>query len=110
MDPETDPKDTDSLRHLAEACRKTLQRLMEEEESQEDVHVAEEGHWASRQFAEFNMWCMKVGINHQGLRSIDIRLKDVPGTLEMIRQLLQSLTKDMNGLSLQECVPVVWIC
>ncbi|KAF8867424.1 hypothetical protein BDZ45DRAFT_734690 [Acephala macrosclerotiorum] len=97
---EADPKDTASLRHLAQACEKHLRKLSQDEEAeaQEDVAKAREGYWASRQFAEFNLWCAKVGVNGEGLRSLDVRLKDVPEICELLRHLLQSVERDLNEL------------
>ncbi|CZR68612.1 uncharacterized protein PAC_18511 [Phialocephala subalpina] len=97
MEFEADPKDTASLKHLAQACERHLREVLRGEEVQEDIVKAREGHWASRQFAEFNLWCAKVGVSGEGLKSIDLRLKDVPEICELLRKLLQSLERDLNG-------------
>lgn len=59
--------------------------------------IAKEGHWTMRQYAEFNLWCTKIGVDGQGLRSIDVRLKDVPEICWFIRSLLSSLASDLKG-------------
>ncbi|KAN0082027.1 hypothetical protein V8E54_003325 [Elaphomyces granulatus] len=105
MELEADPKDTACLKHLAQACEKYLRKLSQDEEAQEDIAKAREGYWASRQFAEFNVWCAKVGVNGEGLRSIDVRLKDVPEICELLRHLLQSLERDLNELQQPAEVP-----
>jgi len=97
MEPEADPKETASLKHLAQTCEEHLQKLSQDEEAQQDVTKAREGYWASRQYAEFNLWCAKVGVDGEGLRSVDVRLKDVPEICELLRHLLQSLDCDLNG-------------
>lgn len=94
------PEDTSSLGHVALACQIHLQELLKEEESQENVAKAREGFWASRQSAEFNIWCTKVGVYGEGLRAIDVRLKEVPGIFELLKQLLQSLEHDLAGCPL----------
>lgn len=97
---ERDPEDTSSLGYIALACQIHLEALLKEEESQEGAVKATEGYWASRQSAEFNLWCNKVGVYGEGLRAIDVRLKDVPGISELLKQLLQSLEHDLAGCSL----------
>jgi hypothetical protein len=97
MEFEADPKDTASLKHLAQACERHMREVLRDEEAQEDIVKAREGHWGSRQFAEFNLWCAKVGVSGEGLKSIDVRLKDVPEICELLRKLLQSLERDLNG-------------
>ncbi|KAF6788995.1 Kinesin light chain 5 [Colletotrichum sojae] len=77
-DSEADPETTANLKDLAQACSRSLKRALAEEGAQEATVAAEKGFWASRQFAEFNLWCTKTGIHAQGLRSIHARLKDVP--------------------------------
>ncbi|UKZ69082.1 uncharacterized protein TrAtP1_010095 [Trichoderma atroviride] len=91
-------EDTLSLGHVALACQIHLQELLKDEESQEDAAKAREGFWASRQSAEFNLWCTKAGVYGEGLRAIDVRLKDVPGIFELLKQLLQSLLHDFAEL------------
>ncbi|UKZ73155.1 hypothetical protein TrVFT333_000796 [Trichoderma virens FT-333] len=102
---EVDPKDTASLRNIALACKRHLQNLQKDEDGQKDTVKAREGYWASRQCAEFNLWCTKVGVYGEGLRSIDVRLKDVPGICELLRQLLQSLEHDLEELQQPIRVP-----
>lgn len=97
---EVDPNDTTGLRNIALACERHLQKLQKNEEFQEDSVKAREGYWASRQCAEFNLWCTKVGVYSEGPRAIDVRLKDVPGIFELLRQLLQSLKHDLEGCRL----------
>lgn len=94
---EDDLEDTASLRYAALACHIRLQELLNSEEAQEDAAKAREGYWASRQSAEFNLWCTKVGVYDEGVRAIDVRLKDVPGIFELLKQLLQSLQHDLAG-------------
>ncbi|SPO04605.1 uncharacterized protein DNG_07290 [Cephalotrichum gorgonifer] len=95
---ESDPKDTLSLRLMAQSCRGHLQELLHVEETREDAAKAEAGHWASHQYAEFNLWCVKVGVDGEGLRSIDVRLKDVPEMCNILLHLLQSLNQDLREL------------
>lgn len=94
---ETDPRETANLKHLAECCERHLHKLLQDEEAQDDIAKAKDGHWASCQFSEFNLWCVKVGVHDEGLRSIDIRLKDVPEICNLLGHLLQSLKRDLNG-------------
>ena len=94
---EADPEQITSLKHLAQDCEKRLQKLSQDEEAQEDTVKTREGYWVSRQLAELNLWCAKVGVNGEGLRSIDARLKDVPEICKLLRHLLQSLERDLNG-------------
>ncbi len=85
---------TGSLAHQASSCQKVLQKLSDE--SEQDEHEPNE--WVGRQMAEFNLWCAKLGVNDEGHRSIDFRLKDVPETCEAIGLMLQSLQLDLNRL------------
>lgn len=94
---ESDPKDTASLKRIAENCEGRWRKLLQDEERQEDIIRAKEGHWASRQYAAFNMWCAKVGVHGKGLRSIDVRLKDVPEICKLLLYLLQSMERDLDG-------------
>ncbi|KAJ0386217.1 hypothetical protein COL922a_004862 [Colletotrichum nupharicola] len=96
MDLEADVKDIESLQWLAKNCAKLLEALLLEENAQAEEIIAKDGHWVSRQYAEFNLWCVKVGVNGQGLGSIDVRLKDVPETCAIIRDLLKSLQNDLQ--------------
>ncbi|KAF3074221.1 SNF1 protein kinase subunit beta-3 [Trichoderma lentiforme] len=95
---EVDPEDTGRLRDVALACKKYLQGFLKDEEAQDDTVNAREGYWASHQCAEFNLWCTKVGVHGEGLRAIDVRLKDVPGIFELLKQLLLSLKRDLEEL------------
>lgn len=87
---------TANLKRIAECCERHLHKLLQEEEGQDDMTKAKDGHWASRQFAGFNLWCDKVRVYGEGLRSIDIRLKDVPEICNLLGCLLQSLKRDLN--------------
>ncbi|KAF5494678.1 hypothetical protein CGCS363_v009111 [Colletotrichum siamense] len=98
MDLEADVKDIESLQWLAKNCAKLLEALLREENAQAEDIIAKDGHWVSRQYAEFNLWCVKVGVNGQGLGSIDVRLKDVPETCAVIRDLLKSLQNDLQKI------------
>ncbi|KAK2590356.1 hypothetical protein QQS21_011966 [Conoideocrella luteorostrata] len=95
---ETDPEYTITLKKTALICESHLRKLLEDEEARPRIVVAREGHWASRQFAEFNLWCTKVGVQSEGLQSIDVRLKDVPEICDLLGQLLGSLQRDLNEL------------
>lgn len=86
-----------SLRNLAQDCRSLLKHLLQDEDSRDDDLIAKEGHWAIRQYAEFNLWCTKVGVDGQGPRAIDVRLKDVPEICWFIKSLLSSLASDLKG-------------
>lgn len=99
MEFETDVDEITSLQNLAQGCRSRLKNLLQDEGLRNEDLVAKEGHWAMRQYAEFNLWCTKVGVDGQGLRSIDVRLKDVPEICWFIRSLLNSLASDLNGQS-----------
>jgi hypothetical protein len=94
---ETDPKDTASLKNLAETCAAQLQKLSENEQVEQVSCGPNDGFWASRRSAEFNMWCAKVGVFGEGSRSLDVRLKDVPEICELLMHLLKSLEGDLNG-------------
>ncbi|KAH0422826.1 ankyrin repeat protein [Colletotrichum camelliae] len=98
MDLEADVRDIESLQWLAKNCAKLLEALLLEENAQAEEIIAKDGHWVSRQYAEFNLWCVKVGVNGQGLRSIDVRLKDVPETCAVIRDLLKALQSDLKKI------------
>jgi len=94
---ETDKNDTASLAHLANICAEQLHILTKKEESSGSKDVAQHGYWASRQLAEYNIWCSNIGIHGEGSRSIDLRLKDVPAICELLKDLLQSLWDDLRG-------------
>lgn len=96
---EAKPDDTASLKKLAQDCETRLRRLSREEEAQKDIAKPKDGYWTSHQVIEFNLWCTKVGVYSEGLRSIDLRLKDVPEICEILRNLLQSLKRDITGES-----------
>lgn len=98
MDPEADPHDTASLKQIAQACAKQFEHLSEDEETREASANTRDGFWASRQSAEFNMWCTKIGVHSEGLRSIDVRLKDVPEICKLLLNLLRSLHRDLDDL------------
>jgi hypothetical protein len=57
-----------------------------------------DGFWASGQIADFNLWCSKLGVDAQGTRSIDVRLKDVPEICAIILYLLKELKHDLDDL------------
>ena len=110
MDPEADPKETASLRHLSLTCAKQFQQLSKNEETVENSHKKQNKHeslsyddtatdrfWASRLAVEFNLWCARIGVHAEGLRSIDVRLKDVPEICKLLLHLLQALHSDLNG-------------
>lgn len=97
MEIEADVHDIASLQNLAQGCKILLKSLLQDENSRNEDLTAKEGHWAMRQYAEFNLWCTKVGVDGQGLRSIDVRLKDVPEICWFIRSLLSTLTSDLKG-------------
>jgi hypothetical protein len=94
---EVDPADTASLKRLAQSCAIHLQTFSDSEQECHTSQESSDGFWASRQSAEFNMWCAKVGILGEGHRSLDIRLKDVPEIFELLMHLLESLQSDLNG-------------
>ncbi|KAF0320090.1 ankyrin repeat protein [Colletotrichum asianum] len=98
MDLEADVEDIESLQWLAKDCAKLLDDLLLQENAQAEEIIAKEGHWVSRQYGEFNLWCVKVGVHGQGLRSIDVRLKDVPETCAVVRDLLKSLQNDLEKI------------
>lgn len=97
---EVDPEDTTRLRNTALVCKHHLQKLLKNEEAQEDAVSVREGYWASRQCSEFNLWCTMIGVYGEGLQAMDVRLKDVPGIFKLLKQLLQSLEHDLEGLRL----------
>ncbi len=92
---------TESLAQQAVGCRVMLRKLLEETE--QDEHELDE--WVGRQMAELNVWCAKLGVNDQGHRSIDFRLKDVPEMCDAIGLLLQSLRLDLDRLSAAALTP-----
>lgn len=96
MDLEASSEDTASIKSLAQACEQHLKRLSEIEKFPGHT-PAGEGYWASRQFAEFNLWCSKIGMSGEGHRSLDYRLKDVPEICSFIKRLLLWLEQDLKG-------------
>jgi len=96
-DLEASLKDTASLRHIAQGCGNRFGQLMQIEDSQSVEINARDGYWVSRQSAEFNMWCARLGVHCEGLRSIDVRLKDVPEICDLLLLLLQSLRQDLDN-------------
>jgi hypothetical protein len=54
--------------------------------------------WASGQITDFNLWCSKLGVDAKGIRSIDVRLKDVPEICTILLHLLQALRSDLEDL------------
>ncbi|KAK4063855.1 hypothetical protein Trihar35433_8563 [Trichoderma harzianum] len=95
---EVGPEDTTRLRDLALVCKRYLQKFLKDEEAKDDKVKVRDEYWASSQCIEFNLWCTKVGVYGEGLRSIDVRLKDVPKIFELLKQLLQSLERDLEEL------------
>ncbi|KAJ5613659.1 hypothetical protein N7528_007313 [Penicillium herquei] len=92
---ETDVQETAYLRELAQRCVNHFMAISKQQEIEdENVH----SHWVARQSAEFNVWCTNIGVNGEGLRSIDLRLKDVPEICDLLRHLLNSLDRDLNEL------------
>ncbi|KAJ5726292.1 uncharacterized protein N7483_007649 [Penicillium malachiteum] len=92
---ETDVKDTANLRNLAQRCVSQF-ILIAKQDGVENGIV--DSHWAARQSAEFNVWCTNIGVNGEGIRSIDLRLKDVPDICSLLRHLLESLDYDLKEL------------
>ncbi|ROW15179.1 hypothetical protein VPNG_03035 [Cytospora leucostoma] len=99
---EADPKDTASVENIADDCKRYLVSLGQDEALHGDVTKVAERYWASRQLAEFNLFCDKLGVYRKGLRSIDIRLKDVPDILKLLSKLLQWLKHDLEDLQQPE--------
>jgi hypothetical protein len=98
MDPEVDPEQTFSLRRLAQTCVEQFQQLSLRGERERFNATGRNGFWLSRQVAEFNTWCSRTNIHSEGLRSIDVRLKDVPEICDILLQLLRSLSLDLDDL------------
>ncbi|KAJ6031364.1 hypothetical protein N7540_002096 [Penicillium herquei] len=97
MADETDAKDIATLKELAEKCVGHLILISRQEEIESDI-VENYSYWATRQSAEFNVWCTNIGMNGKGLRSIDLRLKDVPEICDLLKHLLNSLKHDLKEL------------
>jgi hypothetical protein len=104
---EVDPADTASLKHLAQTCAIHLQTFSEKEQESKSSREFGDKFWASRQCAEFNMWCAKVGVMGEGSRSLDVRLKDVPEIFQLLMHLLESLQSDLNGWAPSLCERLV---
>lgn len=94
---ETVAQKTADLKYIAQCCGPHLHKLLQVEKAQDDIAKAKDGHWASRQSAEFNLWCVKVGVHGEGPRTIDTRLEDEPEICNLLGHLLQSLKRDLNG-------------
>ncbi|KAH8698203.1 hypothetical protein GQ44DRAFT_85149 [Phaeosphaeriaceae sp. PMI808] len=91
-------EDTASLTYLAKVCAKQLFELSQNEETHETITETGHGFWATRQLAEFNLWCANIRVHGEGLHSLDVRLMDVPKTCELLMNLLQSLKNDLNEI------------
>ncbi|KAF1850331.1 uncharacterized protein K460DRAFT_272656, partial [Cucurbitaria berberidis CBS 394.84] len=98
MDLEAEPQETASLKELAQACAKQFRQLSQDEETRDPGVNARDGFWASRRTADFNIWCTIIGVNSEGLRSVDVRLKDVPEICKLLLHLLRSLRRDLDDL------------
>lgn len=109
MEQEANPQETASLKHLALVCSQQLQELSRIETDQQENIETGDRFWASRQFADFNLWCANTGITSEGRRSIDVRLKDVPEICKILQQLLQSLHSDLTELLAQNARPSMQI-
>ncbi|KAJ5710929.1 hypothetical protein N7488_005085 [Penicillium malachiteum] len=92
---ETDVQETANLRNLAQRCVKNF-TLISKQQGIEDEIV--DSHWAARQSSEFIVWCTNIGVNGEGLRSIDLRLKNIPEISDLLRDLLNSLDCDLKEL------------
>ncbi|RMJ18403.1 hypothetical protein CDV36_001941 [Fusarium kuroshium] len=103
--PEATPEVVAGLKQLARSCEEHLRTLLRNEEERNDAYESKEGHWASHHFSEFNLWCAKVGVHGEGLRSLEVRLKDVPEICNLLRAHLQSLKKDLEDLQKPIAVP-----
>lgn len=99
MDLETDLKETASLRSLAQICLENLRQLRQDEKDGVTGEDTADEFWSTRQLAEFSLWCANVGVNLEGLRSLDVRLKDVPETSSILLQLLRALNSDLEDLT-----------
>src|SRR3569833_3370237 len=101
--------DTQSISFKARLCKSFLQSLARKEEQQNTVEQLEATHdtgaleagtegrardtekfevgqreardrfWTSRQMAQFNIKCAKIGVDSEGHQSIDARLRDFSG-------------------------------
>ncbi len=94
-----EPQRTARLETLAQDCSKQFNDLSLHEQDQDDTGSSTiDRFWALRQSADFNLWCSKLGVDIEGHRSIDFRLKDVPEICDILFQLLQSLQADLEEL------------
>ncbi|KAH8665486.1 hypothetical protein BGZ61DRAFT_140648 [Ilyonectria robusta] len=89
------PHATD-LAILAMQCREVLKNLLSA--CLEKDSKRQESQLVSRQLAEFNIWCSKIGVNKPGQQSLDYRLKDLPDTSKLIGGLLEVLKQDLQRL------------
>ncbi|RSL89803.1 hypothetical protein CDV31_015805 [Fusarium ambrosium] len=103
--PEATPEAVAGLKQLARSCEEHLRTLLRNEEERNDAYESKEGHWASHHFSEFNLWCAKVGVHGEGLRSLEVRLKDVPEICNLLRAHLQSLKQDLEDVQKLLAVP-----
>jgi hypothetical protein len=60
--------------------------------------IPRDSFWASGQITDFDLWCSKLGVDAKGIRSIDVRLKDVPEICTLLLHLLQALKNDLEDL------------
>jgi hypothetical protein len=97
MELETDPQDVAKFASLAHACTIRFQELSQHEDAQSDSISSTNDFWMTRQSAEFNIWCNRLGVYSGGTRSIDVRLKDVPEICDILLRLLLSLQEDLDG-------------
>ncbi|KAH7091461.1 hypothetical protein FB567DRAFT_518742 [Paraphoma chrysanthemicola] len=98
MDSGTDPHKTVSIRDVARDCATCFEQLLQSEDNRTRSPFTSGPFWASRQYADFNLWWTKVGMSQTGLRSVDVRLKDVPEINTMLLRLLRALHHDLNRL------------
>jgi hypothetical protein len=66
MDPEADPEEIGSLKNHAQGVVEYFTHLSQHEETGDNLFAGYDAFWASRQSAEFNLWCAKVGIFTEG--------------------------------------------
>ena len=97
LDQGIDPKDMISLEDCAKRCKRYLQELVWDEEMRDIKIRVREGHWAHRQFAQFNSWCSKVGIAGEGIKSFAFRLKDVPEIYHNFKLLMGPFEMILRG-------------
>lgn len=92
------PRGTTGIKDLALACERLLWKISQDDGDHDktDISTAQVD-WASRLYAEFNVWSTRVGVNSDGIRSIDNRLINVPEIYSLLKHLLQSLERDLSG-------------